>query len=527
MADINAQAGQILGVAQPPVSNNQPKEVNEIQSLTNELKGLTSQREGFVKQLKTLGQGMSDVQGEIGAIKQQQAETQAAGKTSALEQQYEQQQTAQREYKKLLQENPLPAFVPTKDSGMDLAKLMSSMAVMGTLMGRSGSGQSAINAMSAMKGMMTGWQEGRQDLYKKESDQFSKSFNRMIRVHREFRQEMEDAIKLASTNKELSSAKANEAALKLGSPIVMQQINEGNFKAAIESVKAMDKLTVDMEKVVNKQLSDAKKRANDLEVARIRAQGALSAAQIAATGRVGAAQASAAARSATARAKIDAAVARGKQTSNDGRLKPGVRETDAYKSKLILAENVNSLAAQANDPELQALIKNYRVESFLSEEFGKALAQLMTEDIPPKLRRFLTEVRYVRNSYYLDISGKAVTGGEALRNYGVVPQPGDPSAVIADKLNVLADAVDKNIKLTEAIYAFPKIDRKSLDRSKTELKPGETIPEMSTVATEPAASSTSNLPQEAIDQLKEGENTTFKNGQTWTLKNGSPVQVNK
>jgi hypothetical protein len=151
----------------------------------------------------------------------------------------------------------------------------------------------------------------------------------------------------------------------------------------------------------------------------------------------------------------------------------------------------------------------------------------MTEDIPPKLRRFLTEVRYVRNSYYLDISGKAVTGGEALRNYGVVPQPGDPSAVIADKLNVLADAVDKNIKLTEAIYAFPKIDRKSLDRSKTELKPGETIPEMSTVATEPAASSTSNLPQEAIDQLKEGENTTFKNGQTWTLKNGSPVQVNK
>ena len=172
-------------------------------------------------------------------------------------------------------------------------------------------------------------------------------------------------------------------------------------------------------------------------------------------------------------------------------------------------------------------MKKYRVESFLSEEFGTSLAQLMQDKIPSKLRNFLTEVRYVRNSYYLDISGKAVTGGEALRNYGVVPQPGDSPDVIADKLNVLADAVDKNIKLTESIYSFPKIDRKSLDRSKTGLKPGETIPEMSTVANEPSVSSTSNLPQEAVDQLKEGENTTFKNGQTWTLKNGSPVQVRK
>jgi hypothetical protein len=215
--------------------------------------------------------GLAAEQGAIAEGKQKQAEREAQGQTQALDQQYRQQQAAQQEYKQLLEQNPLPAFVPTKDSGMDLAKLMSSMAVMGTLMGRSGGGQSAINAMAAMKGMMTGWQEGRQDLYKKESDEFTKNYNRMLKIHGEFRQEMEDAIKLASTDKERAIAQAHEAAVKLGSPIVMHQVNEGNFKAAIESVKAMDKLTADIQKTVGKQLADAQKRATDLEAARIRA----------------------------------------------------------------------------------------------------------------------------------------------------------------------------------------------------------------------------------------------------------------
>jgi hypothetical protein len=33
------------------------------------------------------------------------------------------------------------------------------------------------------------------------------------------------------------------------------------------------------------------------------------------------------------------------------------------------------------------------------------------------------------------------------------------------------------------------------------------------------------LPQEAMASLKEGETTTFRNGQTWSLQNGQPVQV--
>jgi hypothetical protein len=34
-----------------------------------------------------------------------------------------------------------------------------------------------------------------------------------------------------------------------------------------------------------------------------------------------------------------------------------------------------------------------------------------------------------------------------------------------------------------------------------------------------------SLPQEAVRLLKEGEQTTFANGQVWTLKDGKPVRV--
>ena len=36
---MNAEAGKVLGVAQPPVSNNQPVDFENIQFLNNQLKG--------------------------------------------------------------------------------------------------------------------------------------------------------------------------------------------------------------------------------------------------------------------------------------------------------------------------------------------------------------------------------------------------------------------------------------------------------------------------------------------------------
>jgi hypothetical protein len=51
---------------------------------------------------------------------------------------------------------------------------------------------------------------------------------------------------------------------------------------------------------------------------------------------------------------------------------------------------------------------------------------------------------------------------------------------------------------------------------------GQAAPATGGAPTKPAAAPTSSPP---VSLLKEGVETKFKNGQTWTLKNGKPVQV--
>jgi hypothetical protein len=62
-------------------------------------------------------------------------------------------------------------FVPTQDTAKDLGGLFSLIGVIGWAIGGSGK-ENSIQAMSAMNGMLSGYQKGRSDLYKREKDIF-------------------------------------------------------------------------------------------------------------------------------------------------------------------------------------------------------------------------------------------------------------------------------------------------------------------------------------------------------------------
>jgi hypothetical protein len=79
----------------------------------------------------------------------------------------------------------------------------------------------------------------------------------------------------------------------------------------------------------------------------------------------------------------------------------------------------------------------------------------------------------MRNNYYLTISGKAVTGGEALRNYGVVPQPGDTQEMMLDKIGGMERRVDQKIGAYQGLYNLPDIRDKFQPGMPTMLNPGE------------------------------------------------------
>jgi len=62
-------------------------------------------------------------------------------------------------------------FIPTQDNAQDLGGLFSLVGVVGFAIGGSGK-DNAIQAMTAMNGMLSGYQKGRTDLYKSEKDIF-------------------------------------------------------------------------------------------------------------------------------------------------------------------------------------------------------------------------------------------------------------------------------------------------------------------------------------------------------------------
>ena len=189
----------------------------------------------FLARKSELQTGITGAEGEEAKAKQAQAETLATGKVGAEEQFGKAERGAMQQYQGKLEKEPLPAFIPTKDTAQDMAQLFSVVNVLGLVLGGGGK-QNAQLAMNAMNGMLEGHQKGRQDLYRQERDTFEKNFKSMLQKHAEFRKEMDDAIKLASTDKQAGIAAAELAATKAGSPIVQAQLRKGDLLGAYKLV---------------------------------------------------------------------------------------------------------------------------------------------------------------------------------------------------------------------------------------------------------------------------------------------------
>jgi hypothetical protein len=64
-----------------------------------------------------------------------------------------------------------------------------------------------------------------------------------------------------------------------------------------------------------------------------------------------------------------------------------------------------------------------------------------------------------------------VTGGEALRSYGAVPQPGDDAQGMLNKIGGMAKRIDDSIQLKRQLYGLPEINLR--EGIRTNLNPGQ------------------------------------------------------
>ena len=192
--------------------------------------------EPFMTRKSELQTEISKAEGDIAKAQQEQKEIKSTGELSAQMRFGQQQESAMQGYQEKLEKEPLPAFIPSKDNAQDIAGLFGVISVISMLVGGGGkmSGQLALGNMN---GMMEGYRKGREDLYKKERTEFDKNFKAMMQKHTEFRQEMEDAVKLAVTNKEEGFRAAELAAAKAGSDIVKAQLRKGDLLGAYNLVK--------------------------------------------------------------------------------------------------------------------------------------------------------------------------------------------------------------------------------------------------------------------------------------------------
>jgi hypothetical protein len=394
---------------------------------------------------------ISKAESDIAKAQQEQKEIESTGKLSAQMRFGQQQEAAMTGMREKMEKEPLPAFIPTKDNAQDIAGLFGVISVISMLVGGGGrmSGQLALGNMN---GMMEGYRKGREDLYKRERTEFDKNFKAMMQKHAEFRQEMEDAVKLAVTNKEEGLRAAELAAAKAGSDIVKAQLRKGDLVGAYKLVDESQKgaqHALQMEAKAKEQ--DARERQHREAMAQ----------------RERIAKDQMALREKLAKA---AAAAKDEAAKKGGTLKPGAKITEGYVADTVLKQDLEDLKKDLQNPQLVEKLKQYKVEAFLTEE-GKILNQLITSDIPNDLQKFLVKVRDIRNNYYLTISGKAVTGGEALRNYGTVPQPGDDAQTMVNKLDGMAGRVNQTIQLKRQLFGLPELNL--VPGMKTNLKPND------------------------------------------------------
>ena len=329
-------------------------------------------------------------------------------------------------------------FQPTQDNIQDIAGLFSAVGIIGAMIGGSGR-NSAMNALSSMTGMLDGWKKGRADLFKQEKIKFDSELNRIKLEKDTLIQKLNMIEKEYSRNKEKAEQDFQVVLAQYNSPILKQMAALGGLKRTSEYAnntlgKSVDKavelsnsMTLQNSRFENEKKMESIRQTNRLQVEEIKS----------------------------------------KAKTGQGLLKPSAKAAEGYQSVNILKADLQDLKKDLNDPELAKMLNQYRAEAFATEE-SKVLNQLITSDIPDKLQKFLVKVRDIRNNYYLDMSGKAVTGGEALRNYGTVPQPGDDQKAMLNKIEGMERRVEQKIKQSQQLFGFPDIG--SVAGTKTNLQ---------------------------------------------------------
>jgi hypothetical protein len=214
--------------ALPPVSTNLTPSNNVIPSTEN----LVSEEMKIGSQLTTANENLAKATAA-------QADAQAEGKAQVIQEYADKTHEAVDQKAKQLAKWEYPEMHPTETNIKELGGLFSVMSVIGLMLGGSGK-LGAMNALGAMSGMMKGWQEGKQDLFKREKEKFDARFAEVKQIHADIENNFNEYMKLLSTDKEAAMYAREELVRKTGSSSILSaQIEKGKLADAAATIKSI------------------------------------------------------------------------------------------------------------------------------------------------------------------------------------------------------------------------------------------------------------------------------------------------
>jgi hypothetical protein len=375
----------------------------------------------------------------------------------------------------------MPAFEPSSANLEDIRNVLALTTIAGFLVGGA-SKRSGMAAMAALNGGLEGFRQGKQEVYKRELDVFNKNIESIKENNRQTLDRFNKAMSLLQTDRKAAEGELKVLEAEMENSIASAALRQGQYKQVQEflfkAVEGSDR--------ASQTVLQMKQQA---ELARERMQQQRELANQ------------------TAQLRRDLA----EQKQQQGSLKPGADVTKKFVSDNVLVADINDLIRDLQNPALKEKIQNTRPLEWAAEQ-SQILNQAVQTERDPDVRQFMTKIIRMRNKYYLDQSGKAVTGAEALRNYGAVPQPGDTPEVIDEKMKIMSKGVQDTINVYRQMFTgLPAI----------QVQPGMNTGVAAGEKINPYATATPTIVQQpAQTGPQEGQRSTSKSGKPIVFRNG-------
>jgi hypothetical protein len=113
--------------------------------------------------------------------------------------------------------------------------------------------------------MMSGWRQGRQDLYNREKQVFETNMRQLEARNTELRRDMEGALKIAQSDMDAGMARVREIAARFNMPILMEQAKRNDLKGMLETVQSLQQVSSQMDQHDRTLAAEAARRTRVLE----------------------------------------------------------------------------------------------------------------------------------------------------------------------------------------------------------------------------------------------------------------------